>query len=287
MSSCSVLRFALLAAVIASPSSAVADSGPLVSVSWLSAHLHDRGLVLLHVGDDYQARHIPGAQPMPFDVFAADRHGLSVELPDPAAFRARLAAAGVGDDSSIVVYAGSYPGSSRAMVHPASRLVFTLEAMGFDRVVLLDGGLAAWIAHGGPVSAGATAAVTGRLSVLAPRSLVVDAAFVKAHEHVQGFAIVDSRPAAAYEERMEGGGAGHVPGAISIPANDLFASDSSFLARDRLQAIFDRAGVKPGDTVVAYCAVGLVATSTIVAARLLGHPVLLYDGSFEDWSARR
>jgi thiosulfate/3-mercaptopyruvate sulfurtransferase len=36
--------------------------------------------------------------------------------------------------------------------------------------------------------------------------------------------------------------------------------------------------------VVAYCHIGQQATATVFGARLLGHPVLLYDGSFEEWS---
>jgi thiosulfate/3-mercaptopyruvate sulfurtransferase len=40
----------------------------------------------------------------------------------------------------------------------------------------------------------------------------------------------------------------------------------------------------PGDTVIAYCHIGQQATAVLFAARTLGHPVLLYDGSFEDWS---
>jgi thiosulfate/3-mercaptopyruvate sulfurtransferase len=38
--------------------------------------------------------------------------------------------------------------------------------------------------------------------------------------------------------------------------------------------------------VVAYCHIGQQATAVLFAARTLGHPVRLYDGSFEDWSRR-
>ena len=51
-----------------------------------------------------------------------------------------------------------------------------------------------------------------------------------------------------------------------------------------LQERFTKAGVAPGDTVVAYCHIGQQATAVIFAARTLGYKVLLYDGSFEDWS---
>jgi thiosulfate/3-mercaptopyruvate sulfurtransferase len=37
--------------------------------------------------------------------------------------------------------------------------------------------------------------------------------------------------------------------------------------------------------VIGYCHIGIQATAVIFAARTLGHPVMLYDGSFQDWSA--
>jgi thiosulfate/3-mercaptopyruvate sulfurtransferase len=39
----------------------------------------------------------------------------------------------------------------------------------------------------------------------------------------------------------------------------------------------------PGDIVIAYWHFGQQATAVLFAARTLGHPVLLYGGSFEDW----
>jgi thiosulfate/3-mercaptopyruvate sulfurtransferase len=44
--------------------------------------------------------------------------------------------------------------------------------------------------------------------------------------------------------------------------------------------------VKPGDTVIGYCHIGQQATAMLFAARTLGHKVLLYDGSFQDWGRR-
>ena len=42
--------------------------------------------------------------------------------------------------------------------------------------------------------------------------------------------------------------------------------------------------MKPNDTVIGYCHIGQQTTAMLFAARTLGHPVLLYDGSFQDWS---
>ena len=53
-----------------------------------------------------------------------------------------------------------------------------------------------------------------------------------------------------------------------------------------LTKLFTDAGVGPKDTVVAYCHIGQQATAVLFAARTLGHPVLLFDGSFQEWGRR-
>lgn len=52
-----------------------------------------------------------------------------------------------------------------------------------------------------------------------------------------------------------------------------------------LPALFRKAGVKPGDRVIAYCYIGQ-ATTVLFAARAVGIDAVLYDGSFEDWTMR-
>ena len=120
--------------------------------------------------------------------------------------------------------------------------------------------------------------------------LVVDAGFVRPHLGAPGVAVVDAR-AAVYYDGVESGGAhgqvdraGHVRGARSVPFNEVTNEKLLLRPQAELEALFRQAGVKPGDTIVAYCHIGQQATATIFAARLLGHPVLLYDGSFQDWS---
>src|SRR6185503_19961753 len=77
---------------------------------------------------------------------------------------------------------------------------------------------------------------------------------------------------------------GHIAGALSVPFTTVWNDDITLRSNDELTALFSKAGVKPGDTVIGYCHIGLQATAMLFAARKLGHPVLLYDGSFEDWS---
>ena len=79
---------------------------------------------------------------------------------------------------------------------------------------------------------------------------------------------------------------GHIPGAKSIPFNSLSDSTGRLKSATDLRAIFTKAGVQPGDTVVAYCHVGQQATAVLFAARTLGHPVKLFDGSWDEWNKR-
>ena len=91
--------------------------------------------------------------------------------------------------------------------------------------------------------------------------------------------VIDVRDADAYAK-------GHILGAKSIPFNSMNDETAKLKSAEEIRAIFSKAGVQPGDTIVAYCHVGQQATAVLFAARTLGHPVLLYDGSFDDWNKR-
>ena len=64
----------------------------------------------------------------------------------------------------------------------------------------------------------------------------------------------------------------------------MFDGQQALRSTEQLTALFAAAGVKPGDRVIGYCHIGQQATAMLFAARRLGHPIQLYDGSFEDWS---
>jgi thiosulfate/3-mercaptopyruvate sulfurtransferase len=112
----------------------------VVSVAWVTAHLDDPNLVLLHVGDKeaYAAKHIPRARLVALADIAVSGptgKGLTLEMPPEDELRRRLEALGISESSRIVVYYG------QDWVSPATRVVFTLDYAGLgDRTALLDGG---------------------------------------------------------------------------------------------------------------------------------------------------
>jgi thiosulfate/3-mercaptopyruvate sulfurtransferase len=262
----------------------------IVSTAWLADHLKDPDLVLLHVGDrkEYDAGHIPGARLVSQNDLAVSDHdhardtGLALELPSPDSLRARLERLGISDRSRIIVYYGN------DWVSPATRVVFTLDHAGLGaRTSLLDGGMRAWQAERRPLTTDVPARVAGSLAPLRTKPLVVDAAWVKARGGAPGVRLIDGR-AAVFYDGVEAGGPrrGHIPGARSIPYTEIAGTDLRVRSAAELSALFRKAGVAPGDTVVAYCHIGQQGTAVLFAARTLGHPVLLYDGSFQDWARR-
>jgi thiosulfate/3-mercaptopyruvate sulfurtransferase len=268
----------------------------LVSTTWLAEHINDPDLVLLHVGDPalYPAAHLPGARLVSLDEMSvSDRSatGLSLQMLAPEDLRTRLEALGISDTSRIVVYEG------QQWVSPATRVIFTLDYAGLGaRTSMLQGGLRAWTEDGKATTDVVPAAKQGRLKVLSIQPIVVDGDHVQSQLKAPGVRIVDGRAKALYDGVQTGGGraggprpphkTGHIEGAASVPFTDVFATGGHFKSVDELRTLFTAAGVKPGDTVIGYCHIGQQATAMLFAATLLGHKVLLYDGSFEDWSRR-
>jgi thiosulfate/3-mercaptopyruvate sulfurtransferase len=73
---------------------------------------------------------------------------------------------------------------------------------------------------------------------------------------------------------------------VNAPYDSFASEDGTLKSTDEIAAVFSKAGVKPGDTLVVYCHIGQQATATIFAARTAGYKAVLYDGSFEDWNAK-
>ena len=279
----------LLVLATIAPAAQIGPVPLVITPAWLQQRLADPTIVLIHVGAKatYDAGHIPGARFVDFSVIATQgAGGLSLEMLPPDTLRERLAGLGISDNSHVIVY------QSDNQWTPSTRVMLTLDYAGLTKVSWLDGGQKAWTAAGGTLTADLPAIKPGTLSPLKTRPVVVDAEFVKARLGTAGYAIVDSRVPDFYDGTRTGGRpgsehkTGHIAGAVNVPFDSLVTPEFTLKPAAEIEAAFTKAGVKKGDTVITYCHIGQQATATLFAARSLGYKVMMYDGSFEDWSKR-
>ena len=283
-----LLLFACSLVALRSPSALAETPGLLVSPAWVADHLADPGLVLIHVGEreEYDAAHLPGARYLSLeDISTPHGEGLTLQLPAVEQLRSTFEALGVGDSGRIVLYFG------KDWVSPTTRVFMTLDYLGVgDRTSILDGGMPAWRAEGRPVTSELPAVTRASLTPRPKPDAVADLAFVRANLTTPGVRIVDTRAREFYTGESDGRGRiprpGHIQGARSLPFSELVDEANRFRSEAELAALLRKAGVGLGDTIISYCHVGQQATVLYFAARLVGQPVRLFDGSYEEWAAR-
>jgi thiosulfate/3-mercaptopyruvate sulfurtransferase len=224
---------------------------------------------------DFAAGHLPGAVFVDLDADLAAPVGPGRHpLPDPVAFAARMAELGVDDTSDVVAY-------DDAGGTIAARLWWMLDDLGHPRVSVLDGGIGAWTAIGGPVTATVVEHAAGRLRLRDRWSRTIDRAELVAR--LGSVSLIDARATERYRGDVEPVDAapGHIPTAVSRPTAGNLGPDGRFLDPEVLRARFDRLDGE----VVTSCGSGVTACHNALAMRVAGLPgPLLYPGSYSDWA---
>jgi thiosulfate/3-mercaptopyruvate sulfurtransferase len=262
----------------------------LVTTEWLAAHLGEPGLVVVESDEDvllYETGHIPGAVKI-------DWH---TDLNDPVVrdyvsgeqFAALLGSKGIARDTTVVIY-----GDKNNWWAAYALWVFTL--FGHEDVRLLDGGRDLWIAQGRELTTDAPEVTLVESPVVERDDVAVRAFKEDVLAHL-GNPLVDVRSPEEYSgERTTAPAypeegtlrAGHIPSAQSVPWAKAVADDGTFKKTDELNAIYrDGAGLKDGDSVIAYCRIGERSSHTwFVLTHLLGFDgVRNYDGSWTEWGS--
>ena len=242
--------------------------------------------------DEYLGGHIPGATFLDLDTQVAGPPGRGGRhpLPDPGALQVALRAAGVRSGHPVVVYdAGDGLGSAR--------LWWTLRWAGHRNVSVLDGGLAAWVAAGQALEAGEVVATPGDIVVTPGGMPVLDAD--GAAELARRGVLLDARTPVRYRGEQEpiDPVAGHIPGAVNLPASALVDASGRLRPPAEVVAVFEGAAAQapaaraaePGAVrslpVGAYCGSGVTAAQTVLALHEAGIEASLYVGSWSEWCA--
>jgi len=200
-------------------------------------------------------------------------------VPELAALQAAARGWGVRTGVPVVAY-DSVGGTS------AARAWWLLRWAGVPDVRLLDGGLDAWVAAGGPLETGDVTPAQGDV-VLRPGGLpTLDADAAAALAAGDG-TLLDARAAERYRGEVEpiDPRAGHIPGAVSAPTSENLGPDGRFRTADALRERFAALGLGGDVRVGVYCGSGVTAAHEVAALASVGVEAALYPGSWSQWSS--
>lgn len=264
----------------------------VISTGDLAKRVERDELVVLHVARErshYDAGHVPGALFVGWDELTATRAGVPNELAPVDRLRDLFTRIGIGDTRRIAIY-GDNSGLS------AARAYFTLDYLGHGaRAALVDGGLEKWRAEGRPVSTTAVESKPAPFTVRLRPEVVVsheqtrDLSWLAVNQKPATAALIDARPPAEFTGETPGEGVtrgGHIPGAANVFWKRHLESDANPVLRSEreLRALFEAAGADAGRRVITYCRTGGQASHAYFVAKYLGYEVVMYDGSFFEWS---
>lgn len=268
---------------------------PLVEPSWLDAHKDDvnvRVIEIAGMGQEncaaYRSGHVPGAVVWPWKRMLWDDR--IRDFPAPEEFARRLGAAGISNDTTVVIYGEPVQFGLYAW--------WVFKYCGHEKVHVLDGGRRRWAAEERELSLdepphAAAAAYrpaqrneamrAGRDRVLAalgkPTTILLDA---RSSEEYSGERVGAPGMPDVGAER-----AGRIPGARHLEYLELLTENESFKPVAQLRSILASHGAAPDQEVITYCR-GSHRASVVYFAltQLLGHDrAKVYDGSWTEWGS--
>ncbi|MGQ0528165.1 MAG: sulfurtransferase [Alphaproteobacteria bacterium] len=223
-----------------------------------------------------------------FDIDAVSDHsaGLPHMLPAPELFETYAARLGISHNDLVVIY-----GQDGLIMGPA-RAWWMFRVFGHDKVVVLDGGLPAWLDLWYPVAMGlpkipkpspGNFKATFRPVLLAARGQVAQAMDSK------DAMILDARPFMRFNgeapEPRPGLLSGHIPHSLNLPAVMLVDKDTRKLKdAEEIEGMAESLHLKDKTQIIATCGSGVTACVIALALYRIGYPkVAVYDGSWAEW----
>ncbi len=271
-----------------------ANPDVLVSTDWLEEHLDDPTVRAIEVDEDtsaYDKGHIRGAVSWNWTTDLHTKVGR--DYLDQAGFSALLSSAGVGPETTVVLYGGNNNWF-------AAYAYWLLKLRGFDDVKLLNGGRKKWELESRELHSEVPSYPETGFSISGSDRPEIRALRDEVLEKVAGpddeTAYVDVRSPEEYRgEKLapdhlpqeQSQVPGHIAGAANIPWVQAANDDGTFKSADELRELYGAQGITPEREVIAYCRIGERSSHTWFALQeLLGYPkVKNYDGSWTEYGS--
>jgi thiosulfate/3-mercaptopyruvate sulfurtransferase len=263
----------------------MADLPLLIEPASLRPLLGEKNLLLLDLCKEttYQQLHIPGALHLPYGEIVASRppvHGL---LPATAVLATRFSACGIDADTHVIAYDDEGGGN-------ASRLLWTLDAMGHQNYSLLDGGLHAWANERHPVNRQPVAPSAKTFTPRPSTESVAEREQILRDLKQDDLVLWDARSANEYRGISRFSQySGHIPGAINLDWLELMDRQSYLRLKPEpaLRQLLTGLDITPDKSVITYCQTHHRSSLSWFVLKYLGYERAKgYPGSWSDWGNR-
>jgi thiosulfate/3-mercaptopyruvate sulfurtransferase len=267
-----------------------ANPDVLVETDWLEGQLDDQHVRVIEVDEDtsaYEKGHIKNSVGWNWNT---DLHAaVGREYVDQEGLSKLLQSAGVGSDTTVVLYGGNNNWF-------AAYAYWILKLRGFEHVKLLNGGRKKWeleskeltqdVPSFSPTDIKVSSGDRNEIRALRDevisklgKSALVD---VRSPEEFRG-----EKLAPDHLPQEQAQVPGHIPGAANIPWGKAANEDGTFKSADELKALYEGEGITPDKEIIAYCRIGERSSHTWFALQeLLGYGnVKNYDGSWTEYGS--
>lgn len=272
---------------------------PLVDVNWIKQHSCDDGVRVLDIRNpldgasrtDYLKGHIPCA------VYTDYLHGgwrtavknVPGQLPPTDSIAKLIGDLGIDNDTHVVIY---HHGKNAVDLGSATRVYWTLKALGHDEVSILNGGFLAYAADvKNKIEKGNNKPEPKTFNANLRQEMIVTAADVKATIGDGTTQLVDMRPRHQFigiNRHPKSKRNGTIPGSMNLPESWVTTNGGGTLrAREELAKLYDLAKVDPQGQQINFCNTGHWASlGWFVASEVMGNQeARMYDGSMVEWTA--
>ncbi|WP_111748300.1 sulfurtransferase [Salinisphaera orenii] len=241
----------------------------------------DVQIVAVDSAADFTTGHIEGAHRIDLDAIVASQGPFKGLLPERQVIADACSAAGLRNDATIVAY-------DRAGDAQAARLLYTLDAMGHDRISLLDGGLAAWVNAGQALVSGQPKVQRTDFRVERRDSTIADRNWIEKRLDSDDTQFLDVRSVDEYAGRdVRSAYGGHVPGAAHLDWTDLKDANGCLKPRSEIEALLSKRGLSPDQDVATYCQSHMRSSYAYLVLKALGYTGARgYPGAWSDWGNR-
>ena len=238
-------------------------------------------LVDLRSAEAYAAGHIPGAVHANAALLNRSKPPVGGLMPTPEAVNLFLEQIGANLGDEIIAYDGG-------LETPAARLVWVLDAYGYEACSWLNGGYRSWLAKGLGISTDAVSVDKGTLELSFIGDNVISVDDMVEQLNNPQVSVLDVRTAGEFlGTDIRAAAGGHVPGAQHAEWTTLFNEHGQLHDDETLKALFGKLNVSDDKSVVVYCQSHQRSAVTYVVLKHLGfEDVRAIDGAWSAWGNR-